>query len=66
MFARDHLALAARWARQQLREGPKSAATRRQLRQLIEASDALRLDMSIEPEPLADNVVSIQDFRRRA
>jgi hypothetical protein len=66
MFARDHLALAARWARQQLREGPKSATVRRHLRQLIEASDALRLDIGLEPEPLADNVISIQDFRKRA
>jgi hypothetical protein len=66
MFVRDNLALVARWAREQLRDGVDNADTRAQLRRLVDAADALRLSLGYEPEPLADNVIDMQEFKRHA
>lgn len=66
MFVRDNLALIARWAREQLQQGAANAEMLEHLRALIDAADALRLNLGLEPEPLADNVIAIEEFKRRA
>jgi hypothetical protein len=65
MFVRDHLAVVAHWARDQLRDNVNTLEQGLQLRQLIDAADALRAQL--EPNSLrGENVVSIDAFRRRA
>jgi hypothetical protein len=65
MFAREYLSVVSRWARQQLREGAETSAERRQLKQLIEAADALRAGLPLVREA-PENVVELDAFRRRA
>ena len=65
MFAREYLSVVSRWAREQLRTEVQTAANRRQLRQLIEAADALGAQFT----PTTDtpqNVVRLAERRRRA
>jgi hypothetical protein len=65
MFAREYLSVVSRWARDQLRQDVQTAANRRQLRQLIEAADALGAQLSpVRETPV--NVVPLDAHRRRA
>ena len=63
MFAREHLAIVARWAKDQLSAGVETPATRQKLKQLIDAADALRAQLG-PPEAWPANVVRLDDFRR--
>lgn len=65
MFAREYLSVVTRWAREQLRTEVQTPANRRQLRQLIEAAEALRGQINQEPVAAA-NVVRLADHRRGA
>jgi hypothetical protein len=66
MFVRDHLNIVAQWARLQLSREGVSLTGADLLRQLVDAAEALRDELTYEPEDLAENVVSLADFRRRA
>lgn len=67
MFAREYLAIVARWARHQLRTEVQSSADRKKLRQLIEAADALGADMRLPPvDEAPENVVRLSDYRRKS
>jgi len=63
MFAREYLCLVSRWARDQLRQGAETPAQGRQLRQLIEAAEALSAELAPVREP-PDNVVPLASRRR--
>ncbi|MGD9978987.1 MAG: hypothetical protein AB7H66_12220 [Hyphomonadaceae bacterium] len=65
MFAREYLCLVSRWARDQLRQGADTPAQGRQLRQLVEAADALSAQLAPVREP-PENVVPLDARRRRA
>jgi hypothetical protein len=65
MFAREYLSVVSRWARDQLRRGAETPERRKQLRQLIDAAEALRADLAPVREAPA-NVVALDAFRRRA
>ncbi|MGE0293591.1 MAG: hypothetical protein AB7P97_14655 [Hyphomonadaceae bacterium] len=65
MFAREYLFLVSRWASDQLRQGAETPAQGRQLRQLIEAADALRVELRPVSET-PENVVPLDARRRRA
>lgn len=65
MFAREYLSIVSRWAREQLRQEVQSAASRRQLRQLIEAADALGAQIAPVRET-PENVVPLAAYRRKA
>lgn len=60
MFAREYLFIVTRWARDQLRNEVQTAAERRHLRQLIQAAEALHLELPATTEPPA-NVVRLKD-----
>jgi hypothetical protein len=62
MFAREHLSIVTRWARDRLRNGVETAPTRAQLRQLIEAADALRAQLPAAETP--SDILVLDDFRR--
>ncbi len=66
MFIRDHLNIVAQWAREQLATTAQTPTGADVLRQLIDAADVLRDELTYEPETLAENVVALADFRRRA
>lgn len=62
MFVRDHLAVVAHWARDQLREGVESHEIALQLQRLIAAAEALRADLQpVTTE--AENVVRLDAYR---
>jgi hypothetical protein len=65
MFAKEYLSVVSRWARSQLRQGAETPAQRRQLRQLIEAADALGAGLPPVREA-PENVVPLDAYRRRA
>lgn len=65
MFAREYLSVVSRWAREQLRTEVQTAANRRHLRQLIEAAEALRVQIPSAAET-PENVVLLAQHRRRA
>jgi hypothetical protein len=65
MFAREYLSVVSRWARNRLREGAETPAEGRQLRQLIEAADALAAGLTPVREA-PENVVTLDTYRRRA
>jgi len=65
MFAREYLSVVNRWARDQLRQEVQTAAARRHLRQLIEASEALGAELPPAGEP-PQNVVRLADHKRDA
>jgi hypothetical protein len=65
MFAREYLSVVSRWARDQLRAEVQTSANRRHLRQLIEASEALRAQLP-PADDTAENVVRLDAHRRRA
>ena len=60
MFAREYLFIVSRWARDQVRNGAQTSADRRHLRQLIEAAEALHLELPAVSEMPA-NVVRLRD-----
>lgn len=62
MFAREYLSVVSRWARDQLRDEVQTAANRRHLRQLIEAADALGVQLPVLSET-PDNVVRLHSRR---
>jgi hypothetical protein len=64
MFVRNHLAVITRWARSQLREGVESPEVGAQLKQLVEAAEALHARMHAEAAT-GPNVVALEDFRQR-
>jgi hypothetical protein len=67
MFIPDHLAVVSHWAKEQLRAGVPSREIGLQLKQLINAVDALQSELGLEEAPQAsDNVVSIDAYRRGA
>ena len=67
MFIPDHLAVVSHWAKEQLRAGVPSREIGLQLKQLINAVDALQGELEIDEAPLLpDNVVSIDAYRRGA
>lgn len=66
MFVRDHLAVVAHWARDQLRDSAGSPEQSQLLQQLIDAADALRQDLAPSPRTIAANVVALDEFRQRA
>jgi hypothetical protein len=66
MFIRDHLNIVAQWAREQLTATAQTPTGADVLRQLIDAADVLRDELTYEPETLAENVITLADFRRRA
>ena len=62
MFVRDHLAVVAHWARDQLSEGVESHEVEVHLQRLIAAAEALRAELP--PMMMADqNVVSLDAYR---
>lgn len=65
MFAREYLSVVSRWARDQLRQETQTAASRRHLKRLIEAADALSKELApdIDAPP---NVVRLADHKRAA
>ncbi len=60
MFAREYLFIVTRWARDRLRDEVQTSANRRHLRQLIEAAEALHLELPAASEMPA-NVVRLRD-----
>lgn len=66
MSVRDHLALVANWARGQLRQGVEAPELGIRLRQLVDAAESLRDDLTYEPEAVGENVIPLAHFRRRA
>ena len=60
MFAREYLFIVTRWARDRLRDEVQTSASRRHLRQLIEAAEALHLELPAASETPA-NVVRLRD-----
>ncbi|HYD86319.1 MAG TPA: hypothetical protein VEA80_02490 [Vitreimonas sp.] len=65
MFVRDHLAVVSHWARDQLRDGADTPEHAEALRQLIEAAEALRSELTPAPQSGA-NIISLDQFRQRA
>jgi hypothetical protein len=66
MFVRDHLAVVSHWARDQLREGAETPEQGKLLKQLIEAAEALRLDLIMPGPETAPNVIPLDEFRHAA
>jgi hypothetical protein len=64
MFAREYLCVVSRWAKDQLRQDIQTPANRRQLRQLIEAADALGAQLAPVHET-PHNVLRLAEHRRR-
>ena len=62
MFVRDHLAVVAHWARDQLREGVESYEVGLQLQRLIDAAEALRVGLAPDTVEAA-NVISLDAYR---
>jgi len=60
MFAREYLFIVIRWARDRLRDEVQTSTSRRHLRQLIEAAEALHLELPAASETPA-NVVRLRD-----
>ncbi|MBC7769986.1 MAG: hypothetical protein H7124_14485 [Phycisphaerales bacterium] len=52
------------WAKSQLRDGAETLEQGARLKQLIEAAEALRAELTPAPQP--QNVVSLDDFRHAA
>lgn len=65
MFAREYLSVVSRWARDQLRHEVQTSASRHQLRQLIEAADALAKQLPPVRET-PENVVPLAAYRSKA
>jgi hypothetical protein len=65
MFAREYLFIVSRWARDQLRRGAETPERRRQLRQLIEAAEALRIELPVA-SVMPANVISLEGYARTA
>jgi hypothetical protein len=64
MFAREYLSVVSRWAREQLRQEAQSSANRRHLRQLIEAAEALRVQLPARNRIEGENVIRLADHNR--
>jgi len=62
MFVRDHLAVVAHWARDQLREGVESHEVEVQLQRLIAAAEVLRAELPAMAMD-AENVVRLNAHR---
>ena len=64
MFAREYLSVVSRWARDQLRNEVQTSSNRRHLRHLIEAAEALRMQLPVDA--IADeNVIRLSDRRSK-
>lgn len=64
MFAREYLTVVSRWARQRLREGANTPTQTRQLKQLVDAADALSSELK-PVRKIPDNVVQLAERRRK-